>query len=80
MIIPIAIYGHPVLKEKAQEIAPDDPDIISLIPNMIETMHAAGGAGLAAPQVGQSKRIFVTGPLGEEDDQDHVFIRASLKG
>ena len=59
MILPIYAYGQPVLREPAAEVAADEPGLQSLIDDMIETMHAANGVGLAAPQVGRSLRLFV---------------------
>ena len=59
MILPIVAYGDPVLKKKASPIAPGELDLPELVANMFETMYAANGVGLAAPQVGLSKRLFV---------------------
>jgi peptide deformylase len=59
---PIATIGHPVLRERARELAPDElasPEVQRLIDDMIETMHAANGAGLAANQVHETVRIAV---------------------
>lgn len=56
----IARMGHPVLLQKAEPVAdPHDPEIRRLIADMIETMHDAHGAGLAAPQVYVPLRLFV---------------------
>lgn len=58
----IVTIGHPVLRERAREIGVDelaDPSFQSLVDDLVETMRAAGGAGLAAPQVGASLRVFV---------------------
>lgn len=59
MILPIVAYGNPVLKRVADEITSDYPDLSELIENMWETMYAAHGVGLAAPQIGLSIRLFV---------------------
>jgi peptide deformylase len=59
MILPIVAYGTPVLKKKAAEIPPDYLNLSTLIENLWETMYAASGVGLAAPQVGESLRLFV---------------------
>ena len=59
MILPIRAYGDPVLRAKAQEIHENTPELQKLIDDMIETMRGADGAGLAAPQVGHSIRLFV---------------------
>ncbi len=59
MILPIYAYGQAVLKKPALEIEKDSPDLQELIANMWETMHKAEGVGLAAPQIGQSIRLFI---------------------
>jgi peptide deformylase len=58
-IMHIKKYPEKVLKQKAQPITDFDQDLQVLIDNMIETMYAAPGVGLAAPQVGESKRLAV---------------------
>ena len=52
-------YPHPVLKQKAEKVAKVDDEIRSFLDDMLETMYDAAGVGLAAPQVGVSKRIVV---------------------
>ena len=52
-------YSHPVLKQKAEKVAKVDDKIRSFLDDMLETMYDAAGVGLAAPQVGVSKRIVV---------------------
>lgn len=59
MILPIYIYGHPVLRKEAQDVPLDYPDLKDLIQNMFETMDASDGVGLAAPQIGLSVRVSV---------------------
>lgn len=59
MILPIYIYGQPVLRKVAEDIAPDYPNMKELIANMFETMSNAEGVGLAAPQIGLSIRVVV---------------------
>jgi peptide deformylase len=76
MILPIYAYGQPVLKKVAKEIAPDYPDLKELIANMWETMQAAEGVGLAAPQIGLSIRLFVvdtTKPPEEVKKEEEPF-------
>lgn len=58
-IHPIRIAGDPVLRTKAKKIKKIDASIQKLIDDMIDTMHAAPGVGLAAPQVGVSLRVVV---------------------
>ncbi len=83
MKFPIVAYGDPILRRKATAIEPDEyPHIKELIENMFETMYAARGVGLAAPQVGLSMRLFIVdaSPFEEEDPQlkdfKKVFINA----
>jgi peptide deformylase len=83
MLLPIYAYGQPVLKKVAAAITPDYPNLKELIANMWETMYEAHGVGLAAPQIGQSIRLFVidTEQLEKEDKPDFkgfkkVFINA----
>ncbi|HVA35673.1 MAG TPA: peptide deformylase [Stellaceae bacterium] len=59
-ILKIARMGHPVLREKAAPVAdPTAPEVRDLVASMIETMHDAGGTGLAAPQVHVAQRVVV---------------------
>ena len=78
MILPIVLYGDPVLQRRAQEIPADFPELDTLIENMFDTMYAASGIGLAAPQIGQSWRLFVLdAELADEElykGQKRVFI------
>lgn len=59
MIYEIRKYGDSVLREVAKEIEKVDDEILEILDNMVETMYASKGVGLAAPQVGISKRMFV---------------------
>lgn len=59
MILPIYLYGHPVIRKVSDEIQPDYPDLKKFLDNMWETMYGSDGIGLAAPQVGINKRIVV---------------------
>src|SRR5712675_2546721 len=59
MIRPILKYGEGVLHEKARTVEALTPEIDALITDMVETMYAAPGIGLAAPQIGVPMRIFV---------------------
>lgn len=77
MILPIVAYGDPVLKKEAQEIDKDFPGLDKLIADMFETMYAASGVGLAAPQIGNSIRLFVVdGSPFAEDEEDEEDPRA----
>jgi peptide deformylase len=71
MILPIVAYGDPVLKKEGEEIEKDFPKLSELIENMFETMYAAHGVGLAAPQIGKSIRLFIVdaSPFADEEDE-----------
>lgn len=71
-ILPIVAYGDPVLKQVALEIEQDHEGLSELIETMFETMYAAQGVGLAAPQIGESIRLFIvdTAPFGEVDEDE----------
>jgi len=58
-VLKLQKYGSPVLREKAMPVSKVDNEVRELVENMIETMYAEGGVGLAAPQVGVSKKIIV---------------------
>lgn len=58
-ILPICITGEPVLHRVADPVDSFDSELSDLVADMIETMHAAPGVGLAAPQVGVGSQIFV---------------------
>ncbi len=59
MILPIYLYGQPVLREETDDITPDYPELAKLIENMYETMYHSEGVGLAAPQVGLPISLIV---------------------
>ncbi|MDZ7704301.1 MAG: peptide deformylase [Trueperaceae bacterium] len=70
MIYPIRYYGDPVLRKTATPVQHFDDELEHLASDMLETMYDANGVGLAAPQIGLLKRIFVAlqiAPLDEED-------------
>ncbi len=78
MIFPIVLYGDPVLKKKASEVAEGDESVKEFVENMYETMYAAQGVGLAAPQVGESLRVFVVDTTPMEDDEEDGLKRAFI--
>ena len=59
MILPIYIYGQPVLRKVAEDITPDYPELQQLISDMWETLAESEGIGLAAPQIGRAIRLSV---------------------
>lgn len=72
MKLPIIAYGDPVLRQKAKEINEDYPELGTLIDNMFETMYAASGVGIAAPQIGKSIRLFVIDASPYEEDESQL--------
>ncbi|HEX9232617.1 MAG TPA: peptide deformylase [Blattabacteriaceae bacterium] len=59
MILPIILYGNPILRRKCKDINPHYPFLKKMIEDMFETMDKAEGIGLAAPQIGQNVRLFI---------------------
>jgi peptide deformylase len=80
MILKILKYGEPVLEHPAQEVTEfDTPELRQLIDDMWETMYAAKGVGLAAPQVGVSQRISVIDiSVGEDESKKIVIINPEI--
>lgn len=70
-ILKIKEYGEPILREKALPVKEITPEILNLVKDMAETMYTDSGVGLAAPQVGVSKRIIL---VDEEEDGLIVLI------
>ena len=78
-LLDIKKYPETVLKERCAEVKEIDEEILSLIDNMIETMYAAPGVGLAATQVGVSKRVIVADPsVGKDPDALIVLINPEI--
>ena len=80
MILPIYIYGHPVLRKETQDIDASYPNLKELVDNMYETMYNADGVGLAAPQVGLVDRIFVIdlSPLADEESPQYEGLKKTF--
>ena len=80
MIIPIVAYGTKVLKQKAEDISSDYPNLDKLIKDMFETMYEANGVGLAAPQIGRSIRLFIVdgSPFADEDADMEGFRKVFI--
>ena len=72
MIRPIVVWGAEVLEKPSEPVANITDAEIKLVQDLIETMYKAPGVGLAAPQVGVSKRVMVTDATGGEK-KDHLF-------
>lgn len=82
MIYPIVMYGDPVLRQRAKDIEPGT-DLTQVISDMFETLEAANGIGLAAPQIGKSIRLFIVDGTGLEDEPGmetfrKVFVNAEM--
>jgi peptide deformylase len=69
VIRPILFLPEPILRRKAHKVEKIDSDLKTLIADLIETMRAAPGVGLAAPQVGVSSRVIVV-EFGDENDEE----------
>jgi peptide deformylase len=86
MVLPIYVYGHDALREETEPVEENSDELQQLIDNMIETMYAASGIGLAAPQVGRTERLFVVDvtPMADEEEvqdlppQPMVFVNPSI--
>lgn len=79
----IVTLPNDVLRRKARVVTDFGPELQSLIDDMVETMRAAPGVGLAAPQVDVSQRVIVV-EFGDEDDEEvprklHVVVNARIK-
>lgn len=59
MILPVYLYGTPVLREETEDIDKDYPELRQLVDDMYETMYHSDGVGLAAPQIGRSISVIV---------------------
>lgn len=72
MILPIVAYGDPILKLVAADVPENSSELVTLIANMYETMYQAKGVGLAAPQIGQSFRLFIVdgAPFADEEGEE----------
>ncbi len=75
-LFPIRKFGDPVLNTRAAPVTEFDEQLRRLVDDMIETMYAAPGVGLAAPQIGVSKRIFVFDV--NDETGAHVVINPEL--
>lgn len=77
MKLPIVAYGDPVLRKVCESIDENYPDLQKLISNMFDTMYAASGVGLAAPQIGLPIRLFIV-DTGEDEDRKQGFKRVFI--
>lgn len=65
-------YPHPILKKKAQKVEKVDDDMRKFLDDMLETMYADAGVGLAAPQVGVSQRVVVI-DIAHDDEEPNPY-------
>jgi peptide deformylase len=78
-VLPIRKYGDPVLRDPAERVTDINDELQRLIDDMVDTMYAAPGVGLAANQVGVSKRLMVIDlSVGEDPSQLLVFINPDI--
>lgn len=78
-VLPIRIYPDPVLRQEAREVESFDAALARLVADMVETMVAAPGVGLAAPQVGVSRRVAVVDlSVGKDPGELHVLINPKV--
>ncbi len=73
-LLKIVKYGDPVLETPGDPVTEFDDKLKKLVSDMFETMYSAPGVGLAAPQVGVSKRLFVMDCSGGKDPAQRVAL------
>lgn len=73
-VLPIHVLGSPVLREETKPVEVVTPELVKLAEDMFETMHAAKGVGLAAPQVGRTERLAVV----EVEHERHVLFNPEI--
>ncbi len=73
----LVFIGNPILRQKARRIHRFDSSLPRLVQDMFETMYAADGIGLAAPQIGLSMRLFVIDCTDRETGQTHKVAMAN---
>ena len=79
MIRPIVLWPDPVLTQKCALVREIDDEIIALCDDLLDTMYAAPGRGLAAPQIGALRRVFVMDTTWREGDHSpRVFINPEI--
>ena len=75
----ILIIGDPVLTRRSEPVDAVTEDIVRLARDMVETVHAAPGIGLAAPQIGVNKRVIVVDlSVGEDPDALHILVNPEI--
>ncbi|MCF8424833.1 MAG: peptide deformylase [Bacteroidia bacterium] len=82
MVLPIVVYGDPVLRKVCVDIEKTHENLAQIIKDMYETMYEANGVGLAAPQVNKAIRLFIVdaSPFAEVDeDEEPEFTAEEMK-
>ncbi|MDO5654601.1 MAG: peptide deformylase [Flavobacteriaceae bacterium] len=79
MILPVRAYGDQVLRKKCESVPVDYANLKELIDNMFETMYAASGVGLAAPQIGLAIRLFVVDIRAFAEDEEDEEVKAEFE-
>jgi peptide deformylase len=74
MIYPIVKYGNPVLEKPAAPVTEFDDELKTLVADMFESMYEAKGVGLAAPQIGISKRLAVIDVSFKENPREKLVL------
>src|SRR5213594_2685609 len=74
MIYPIVKFGNPVLEKPSEPVTVFDDELKRLVEDMFESMYAAHGVGLAAPQIGISKRLAVIDVTFKEDPDARLVL------
>jgi peptide deformylase len=74
MVLEIVSYGHPVLRAKGRKVSEVDAEVLSLVEDLLETMEAANGVGLAAQQVGIPLQVCVVDITGVKDRPSEMWI------
>jgi peptide deformylase len=84
MIRPLRLYGDPILRKRATPVTRFDAELRELVLDMRETLHDQRGVGLAGPQIGVAKRIFIAQELRHDEEgessvvAEHVMINPQL--
>jgi len=82
MVLPIVVYGDPVLRKVCEHIEKNHDGLQQLIKDMFETMYEANGVGLAAPQINKAIRVFIVDatPFADvEEDEESEFTKKELE-
>ena len=78
-VLPIRLFPDGVLRVRCPEVEEFDDELRRLVYDLIETMHAAPGVGLAAPQIGVERRVMAVDlSVGEDPGQLHVFVNPRI--